>query len=191
MGLSRLGSIGGPRRARPGDACAICDAVRWHASSSAFPCRRRFLVAIWGIESNYGAQMGGFNMFEALATLAYDGPRQDFARKELLAALKMEQQEHLDPGTMTSSWARARLRRRRSSCRRRSSNMRWTAMATAFAISGIHRPMRSPRPPRFSPMRAGIWALAGDTKSCCRTTFPMSKPMSTTSRPSRNGASLA
>jgi membrane-bound lytic murein transglycosylase B len=65
------------------------------------------LVAIWGMESNYGQQMGGYNMFEALATLAYDGPRQDFARRELLAALKMEQEEGLTPSQMTSSWAGA------------------------------------------------------------------------------------
>ncbi len=65
------------------------------------------LVAIWGIESNYGQQMGSFNMFEALATLAYDGPRVDYARHELLAALKMAQQENLDPKKMTSSWAGA------------------------------------------------------------------------------------
>ena len=68
---------------------------------------KEILVAIWGIESNYGSAMGGFNMFEALATLAYDGPRQAFARKELLAALKMEQEEGFSPQQMTSSWAGA------------------------------------------------------------------------------------
>jgi membrane-bound lytic murein transglycosylase B len=68
---------------------------------------REILVAIWGIESNYGQLMGSFNMFEALATLAYDGPRVDYARRELLAALKMAQEEHLDPKAMTSSWAGA------------------------------------------------------------------------------------
>ncbi len=65
------------------------------------------LVAIWGVETLYGALMGSFNIFEALATLAYDGPRKDFARRELIAALKMEQQEHLSPAQMTSSWAGA------------------------------------------------------------------------------------
>lgn len=68
---------------------------------------KNILVAIWGIESNYGTQMGSFNMFEALATLAYDGPRQDYARRELLAALKMEQEEGLSPTQMTASWAGA------------------------------------------------------------------------------------
>jgi membrane-bound lytic murein transglycosylase B len=66
-----------------------------------------YLVAIWGIESNYGEAMGHLNMFEALATLAYDGPRAEFGRKELIAAFKMEERENLDPKQMTSSWAGA------------------------------------------------------------------------------------
>jgi membrane-bound lytic murein transglycosylase B len=65
------------------------------------------LVAIWGMESGFGSEMGGFNMFSALATLAYDGPRQDFGRRELIAAMKMEEQQHVDPRQMTSSWAGA------------------------------------------------------------------------------------
>jgi membrane-bound lytic murein transglycosylase B len=66
-----------------------------------------YLVAIWGMESNYGEAMGHLNMFEALATLAYDGPRMDFGRKELIAAMKMEERDNLDPKQMTSSWAGA------------------------------------------------------------------------------------
>jgi membrane-bound lytic murein transglycosylase B len=68
---------------------------------------KEILVAVWGIESGYGAEQGGFNMFEALATLAYDGPRQAFARRELIAAMRMEEQQHLNPRAMTSSWAGA------------------------------------------------------------------------------------
>ncbi|MGN6514582.1 MAG: lytic murein transglycosylase [Rhizomicrobium sp.] len=74
---------------------------------SRYGVSKNILVAIWGIESNYGQAMGSFNMFEALATLAYDGPRQDYARRELLAALKMAQEEGLSPSQMTSSWAGA------------------------------------------------------------------------------------
>jgi membrane-bound lytic murein transglycosylase B len=74
---------------------------------SRYGVSKDILVAIWGMESNYGQQMGSYNMFEALATLAYDGPRKDFARRELLAALKMEQEEGLSPRQMTSSWAGA------------------------------------------------------------------------------------
>lgn len=68
---------------------------------------KEILVAIWGIESDYANAMGGFNMFEALANLAFDGPRTDFARRELINAFKMEEQQHYDPSRMMSSWAGA------------------------------------------------------------------------------------
>lgn len=72
-----------------------------------FGVQKEILVAIWGIESDYGAETGGFNMFDALATLGYDGPRAEFGRRELMDALKIEQQEHFAPQEMTSSWAGA------------------------------------------------------------------------------------
>jgi membrane-bound lytic murein transglycosylase B len=68
---------------------------------------KEILVAIWGIETNYGDQLGSYNMFEALATLGYDGRRARFGRRELIAALKMEQREGYDPKDMVSSWAGA------------------------------------------------------------------------------------
>lgn len=68
---------------------------------------KEILVAIWGAESNYGTSMGSFNMFEALATLGYDGPRIEYARKEFLAAFKMMEREKYRPSDMTASWAGA------------------------------------------------------------------------------------
>jgi membrane-bound lytic murein transglycosylase B len=65
------------------------------------------LVSIWGNESDYGRGMGGYNLFEALTTLAYDGPRTEYARPQLIAALKMMQEQHYDAQAMTSSWAGA------------------------------------------------------------------------------------
>jgi membrane-bound lytic murein transglycosylase B len=68
---------------------------------------REILVSIWGNETDYGRGLGSFNLFEALATLAYDGPRTEFGRRELLAALTMVQQEHFNPKQMPASWAGA------------------------------------------------------------------------------------
>lgn len=68
---------------------------------------KEILVAIWGAETNYGALTGHYNMFEALATLAYDGRRADYGRRQLIAALQMEQRENYDPKDMVSSWAGA------------------------------------------------------------------------------------
>ena len=68
---------------------------------------REVLAAIWGMESNYGQARGAFNLFQALATLAYDGRRQQYGRRQLLAALRISQDEGIDPKEMTGSWAGA------------------------------------------------------------------------------------
>src|SRR5882672_835722 len=65
------------------------------------------LTAIWGMETAYGQNQGSFNLFEALATLAYEGPRAAYGRRQLIAALKIAETEHRDPKTMTGSWAGA------------------------------------------------------------------------------------
>lgn len=65
------------------------------------------IVAIWGIESNYGSNFGDFSTLESLATLAYDGRRRDFARGELLAALRIIDQGDIAAEDMKGSWAGA------------------------------------------------------------------------------------
>lgn len=65
------------------------------------------ITAIWGMETGYGANLGSFNLFEALATLAFEGPRAEYGRRQLIAALKIAQTEDRDPSTMTGSWAGA------------------------------------------------------------------------------------
>jgi membrane-bound lytic murein transglycosylase B len=67
----------------------------------------RFIVALWGIETNYGSNTGGFNLVEALATLAFDGRRSDFFRKELKNALRIVQEGHTTLPQFRGSWAGA------------------------------------------------------------------------------------
>ena len=67
----------------------------------------RFIVALWGIETSYGKVTGSFNVPLALATLAYDGRRSDFFRKELLNALQIIQDGHITAHQMKGSWAGA------------------------------------------------------------------------------------
>ncbi len=67
----------------------------------------RFIVALWGIESSFGEGSGKFPVVGALATLAYDGRRSDFFRRELMNALKIIDQDHFDPKDMLGSWAGA------------------------------------------------------------------------------------
>jgi membrane-bound lytic murein transglycosylase B len=68
---------------------------------------REILVAIWGMETDFGADTGGINLFAALATLAYDGPRMGYARPEFFAALKIYQQQQYPVSEMVASWAGA------------------------------------------------------------------------------------
>lgn len=67
----------------------------------------RFLVAFWGLESNFGAYTGGFPVIGALATLAYDERRSEFFRAELLNALRILDAGHITPEAMQGSWAGA------------------------------------------------------------------------------------
>ena len=72
-----------------------------------YKVQKRFIVALWGIESDFGRITGGFPVVAALATLAYDGRRSAFFRKELLLALDILQQGHIAPADMKGSWAGA------------------------------------------------------------------------------------
>lgn len=67
----------------------------------------RFIVALWGVESNFGKLTGGYNVIEALTTLAYDGRREEFFKKQTMAALTILQQGHITPEKMKGSWAGA------------------------------------------------------------------------------------
>lgn len=67
----------------------------------------RVVVAIWGVETNYGGNTGGFGVVEALATLAWEGRRASYFRQELLAALRILDQGHVRPERMRGSWAGA------------------------------------------------------------------------------------
>lgn len=66
-----------------------------------------YIVALWGIETSYGNNTGGFGVIPALATLAYDGRRSEFFRSELMNALKILDEGHIDPANMKGSWAGA------------------------------------------------------------------------------------
>lgn len=72
-----------------------------------FHVQPRFIVALWGIESAYGRSMGSYSEIGSLATLAYDGRRSTYFKGELIAALKILDQEKIEPEQMLGSWAGA------------------------------------------------------------------------------------
>lgn len=63
------------------------------------------VVAIWGLETDYGQNIGAHSVFRALATLAYDCRRSARFRGELLAALRIVERGDLAPGEMVGAWA--------------------------------------------------------------------------------------
>lgn len=65
------------------------------------------LVAAWGIESNYGRTQGSSPVISSLVTLAYDERRSAFFRAELLHALKIIDEGHIELDDMKGSWAGA------------------------------------------------------------------------------------
>jgi membrane-bound lytic murein transglycosylase B len=67
----------------------------------------KVVLAIWGLESSYGSNMGDINIIEALATLAYEGRRRKFGESQLLTALKVIQRGDITPKRMMGSWAGA------------------------------------------------------------------------------------
>jgi membrane-bound lytic murein transglycosylase B len=67
----------------------------------------RFLVAFWGLETNFGDYLGSFPVIGSLATLAHDPRRSVFFRSELLAALTILDQGHITVDSMFGSWAGA------------------------------------------------------------------------------------
>lgn len=64
------------------------------------------IVAIWGLETNYGANMGAkYSIIRSLATLAYDCRRSEFFTGQLLDALRIIQEGDLSPSQLRGGWA--------------------------------------------------------------------------------------
>jgi lytic murein transglycosylase len=63
------------------------------------------LVAIWGLETDYGVNIGKFATLRSLATLAYDCRRSELFRNELMDALRIVERGDLAPSEMRGAWA--------------------------------------------------------------------------------------
>jgi membrane-bound lytic murein transglycosylase B len=67
----------------------------------------RYLVAFWGLETNFGSYLGKMPTLDSLATLACDERRSEFFTSELMQALALLERESLTPAEMRGSWAGA------------------------------------------------------------------------------------
>jgi glucose-6-phosphate 1-epimerase len=85
--------------------------AQWSDTLSAVQVRHgvdpQTVVAVWGVESNFGRAIGRRQVVRSLATLSCEGRRQSFFRRELVAALRILAAGHVEPDGFTGSWAGA------------------------------------------------------------------------------------
>ncbi|HQQ69930.1 MAG TPA: lytic murein transglycosylase, partial [Alicycliphilus sp.] len=102
-----LDSAVSPQRVAQGREQRRLYAAALDAAAQRYGVPASIITAIWGMESNYGSNFGNFSTVDALATLAYDGRRRDWARGELLAALRIVNQGEMAADALIGSWAGA------------------------------------------------------------------------------------
>ncbi|NKD87000.1 lytic murein transglycosylase [Haematospirillum sp. 15-248] len=104
---SYVGSAVDKKRVMEGQALLKKHARLLAQIEQAYGVQPRFIVAFWGMETHYGQNFGGFFVPEALATLAWDQRRPDFFKAQLLQALSILEEGHIEPAQMYGSWAGA------------------------------------------------------------------------------------
>jgi len=102
-----LGKIASPTRARIAAKMLVEHDEILTKVSKKYGVQKRYIVTFWGVETNFGQYLGSFNVPHALATLAFDGRRSAYFRKELLNALRILEEGHIAPDKMKGSWAGA------------------------------------------------------------------------------------
>jgi len=72
-----------------------------------FSVEKEILLALWGIETNFGKHVGKMDIISSLATLSYDKRRRDFFSSQLLILLNLIDEKLINPNTLYGSWAGA------------------------------------------------------------------------------------
>lgn len=75
--------------------------------SDKYGVQPQYIIAFWGVETNFGQNFGGYDVIEALTTLSYDNRRPKFFKEELYQALKIIDKWQIDHTKMQGSWAGA------------------------------------------------------------------------------------
>lgn len=95
------------RFVRTANERAVSERATLKAVSSRYGVQSRYLVAVWGLESNFGRFSGVRPVVQALATLAWEGRRGAFFTDELIAALRIVDRGDIELAVMKGSWAGA------------------------------------------------------------------------------------
>jgi len=102
-----LDSAVSAQRIAQGQAKLAEYAAPLQAAAARYGVPAAIVTAIWGMESNYGSNFGTFRAVDALATLGFEGRRAQWARNELMAALRILDQGDIAADRMIGSWAGA------------------------------------------------------------------------------------
>ena len=76
-------------------------------ASKKYGVQKDYLLALWGMESSFGYYQGSYDVLSALATLAFDGRREELFAKNFVMAMKMLERDHIQRSQMLGSWAGA------------------------------------------------------------------------------------
>jgi membrane-bound lytic murein transglycosylase B len=78
-----------------------------HKIGKEYGVQPRFIVALWGIETNFGRLTGRHYVISSLTTMAYEGRREALFKKQLFAALTILDEGHIEQDKFIGSWAGA------------------------------------------------------------------------------------
>ncbi|WP_371169407.1 lytic murein transglycosylase [Aliiroseovarius sp. 2305UL8-7] len=95
------------KRVRKGRACFRSNRQLLNRISSQYNVDAQIILALWGVETDYGRTRGDWPVLTSLATLAHGGHRADFFKDELIAALKILEAGDTAAAAMVGSWAGA------------------------------------------------------------------------------------
>ena len=102
-----LAALVDEERVRDGKAAMAANGAALASAEARFGVDRHVIAAVWGVESNFGAQMGKRPLVQSLATLACEGERAGYFRSELMATLKIADRGDIPLAKLTGSWAGA------------------------------------------------------------------------------------
>ncbi|WP_310092736.1 lytic murein transglycosylase [Pseudoxanthomonas sacheonensis] len=102
-----LAALVDDQRVSDGQAMLLANAATLAQVSQEYGVDPQTVVAVWGVESDYGKTFGKRPLLVSLATLSCFGRRQDFFRGEFFATLDLLQSGDLKPEGLTGSWAGA------------------------------------------------------------------------------------
>jgi lytic murein transglycosylase len=103
--LEFSGRMAAAYRIQRGQALIKANAATFARIEQQFGVPAAVIVSFWGLESDFGANMGKYHTLSAIASLAYDCRRSDRFRAQLLDALRLIERGDLTPDDMIGSWA--------------------------------------------------------------------------------------